>query len=153
MIFCFLFFFGLLMMKLVRIWFVKVDYSMVDCNVIVYRLKWHCRNINFVVENVSLIFYFLKCADMSRRNTSERPPKERTDRLSLGRVQLSTCSARMEKDVVRPHLAGRGRGGGTRLGRVDAVGGSFWRAFGPIIPCLIRCWLHGAGVGVHGSRV
>ena len=70
-------FFGLLMMKLVRNWFVNVEYSMFDCNVVVYGLKWHCRNISVVVEllemtqcpyeNVSMIFCFLKCfADMSQ---------------------------------------------------------------------------------------
>ena len=34
----FFLFFGLLMMKLVRIWFVNVDYSMFDYNVVVYGL-------------------------------------------------------------------------------------------------------------------
>jgi len=43
-------FFELLMMKLVRIWFVNVDYSEFDCNVVVYRLKWHYQNLTVVVE-------------------------------------------------------------------------------------------------------
>jgi len=59
---------------------------------------------------------------MSRRNTSQRPPEEKTDRLRLGRVQSSTSSARGEKEAARPPLVGRGRGGGTRLARVDVVG-------------------------------
>ena len=61
---------------------------------------------------------------MSQRNTSERQPEERTDRLRLGRVQSSTSSARREKEASRPPLAGRGKGGGTRLGRVDVAEGS-----------------------------
>jgi len=28
---------------------------------------------------------------------------------------------------------------------------AFWRASGPIIPCLMRCRLRGGGVRVHGS--
>ena len=46
------------------------------------------------------------------------------DILRLGRVQHSTSSAQKEKQAVLPPLAGRGRGrlGGTGLGRVD-VGG------------------------------
>jgi len=32
-------FFGFLMTKLVRNWFVNVDYSMFDLNVVVYKLK------------------------------------------------------------------------------------------------------------------
>lgn len=35
-----------------------------------------------------------------------------------------TGSARREKQALRPPMAGRGRGGGTRLARVDAAGGS-----------------------------
>jgi len=65
-------------------------------------------------ENVSLIFCFLKyCADMSRRNTSQRPLEVTNDRLRLGRVQHSTSRAQREKQAVLPPLAGRGRG---RLG-------------------------------------
>jgi len=61
---------------------------------------------------------------MSCWNTSQRPPEETIDRLRLGRVQSSTSSARREKEAARPPLDGRGRGGGTRLGRVDVAGGS-----------------------------
>ena len=43
-------FFGLWLIKLVSIWFVNFDYSMFDCNVIVYGLKWHCWNFSVVVE-------------------------------------------------------------------------------------------------------
>jgi hypothetical protein len=65
---------------------------------------------------------------MSRRNTSQRPPEppqDRTDRLRLGRP-APTSSARREKQALRPPMAGRGRGGGTRLARDgdDAAGGS-----------------------------
>ena len=67
--------------------------------------------------NVSLIFCFLKCcANMPRRNTSQRPPEEVTnDRLRCGRVQNSTSSARREKQAVLPPLAGRGRRGARDL--------------------------------------
>ena len=112
------------MMKLGRIWFVNVNYSMFESNVVVYGLKWRCPNISVVVvellemtqcpyENVSLIFCFLKCcAYMSRRNTSQRP-EERSDRLRLGRP-TSTSGARREKQVVLVPLADRGRGGEAR---------------------------------------
>jgi len=43
------------MIKLVRIWFVNVDYNMFDCNVVVYGLKRHCRNISVVVELLEMI--------------------------------------------------------------------------------------------------
>jgi len=63
---------------------------------------------------------------MSRRNTSQRPPEppqDRSDRFNAGRP-APTGSLRREKQALRPHMAGRGRGGGTRLGRFDVVGGS-----------------------------
>ena len=76
-------------------------------------------------ENVSLIFCFLKCcADMSRRNMSHRPPEppqDRSDKFRAGRP-APTGSLRREKQALRPPMAGRGRGGGTRLGRVDDAG-------------------------------
>ena len=62
------------------------------------------------------------CADMSRRNTSQRPPQDRSDRLRAGRP-APTGSLRREKQALRPPMTGRGRGGGTRLARVDAAGG------------------------------
>jgi len=128
------YFFGLWIIKLVRIRFVSVDYNMFDCNVVVYGLKWHCWNFSVVellemaqcpCENVSLNFCFLKCfADMPRRNTSQRlpePPQDRTDRLRLGRP-APTSSARRKKQALQPPMVGRGRGGGTRLAIVDAAG-------------------------------
>jgi len=63
---------------------------------------------------------------MSRRNTSQRPPEppqDRSDRLRAGRP-TPTSSAWREKQALHPPMAGRGRGGGTRLARVDAAGGS-----------------------------
>jgi hypothetical protein len=54
--------------------------------------------------------------DMSNRNL--RPDRMKGDKESF------TSSAQREKEAVRPPLAGRGRGGGTRLHRVDAAGGS-----------------------------
>jgi len=61
------------------------------------------------------VFCFLKfCADMSQRDMSQRP-EDRPDRSS---------SARREKQALRLPLAGRGRGGDMRLGRVDAARGS-----------------------------
>jgi len=75
-------------------------------------------------ENVSFIFCFLKCcADISQRNTSQRPLELTSDGLRLGRVQSSISSVRREMDARRPPLVGRGRGG-TRLARVDASGAS-----------------------------
>ena len=59
---------------------------------------------------------------MPRRNASQRPPEpseppqDRSDRLRAGRMAL-TSSARREKEALRPPMAGRGRGGGTRLAR------------------------------------
>jgi hypothetical protein len=74
--------------------------------------------LNCLYENVSLIFCFLKCCvDMPQRDMPER-----LDKVGLGRQQSSTSSARREKQVLHPPMAGRGRGG-TRLGRVDAAGG------------------------------
>ena len=63
---------------------------------------------------------------MSWRDMSQKPPEVTSDRFRLERVQSSTSSARREEDALLPPLAGRGRGrlGGTRLGRVDVVGGS-----------------------------
>jgi len=51
---------------------------------------------------------------------------DRPDRRRLGRKQNSTSSTWREKQAVDPPLAGQGRGKlrGTRLGRVDAAGGS-----------------------------
>jgi len=49
---------------------------------------------------------------------SHRPERMSGDRES------ATSSARREKEALRPPMAGRGRGGGTRLGRVDCAGGS-----------------------------
>jgi len=63
---------------------------------------------------------------MSRRNTSQRPPEppqDRSDRFRAGRP-APTGSARREKEALRPPTIGRGRGGGTRLARVDVAGGS-----------------------------
>jgi len=63
---------------------------------------------------------------MHRRNTSQRltePPQDRTDILRLG-SSAPTSSARREKQALHPHMAGRGRGGGTRLATVDVAGGS-----------------------------
>jgi len=66
---------------------------------------------------------------MPRRNTSQRPPEpsqppqDMSDRLRARRI-APTGSARREKEASRPPMAGRGRGGGTRLARVDAAGGS-----------------------------
>jgi len=54
---------------------------------------------------------------------SQRDMSQRLDRIRLGR-ELSTSSSRSEKELLRPPMAGRGRGGGTRLSRVDATGGS-----------------------------
>jgi hypothetical protein len=51
-------------------------------------------------------------------------PEESPDRFRLGTQHNSTSNARREKQVVRPPLAGRGRGGGTRLHMVDVAGGS-----------------------------
>jgi len=62
---------------------------------------------------------------MPRRNTSQRPPEppqDRSDRLRAGRI-APTDSARREKEASHPLMAGRGRGGGTRLARVDATWG------------------------------
>jgi len=59
---------------------------------------------------------------MSRRNTSQRPPEppqDRSDKFKAGRP-APTGSFRREKQALRPPMTGRGRGGGTRLGRVDA---------------------------------
>jgi len=75
---------------------------------------------------VPLIFCFLKCcADKSRRNTSQRPsepPQDKSDKFRARRP-APTGSLRREKQALRPPMAGRGRGGRTRLGRVDAAGG------------------------------
>ena len=60
---------------------------------------------------------------MSRRNTSQRPPQDRSDRLRAGRP-APTGSLRREKQALRPPMTDRGRAGGMRLGRVDAAGGS-----------------------------
>ena len=63
---------------------------------------------------------------MSRRSTSQRPPEppqDRSDRFRAGRP-APIGSFRREKQALRPPMAGRGRGGGTRLGRVDVAGGS-----------------------------
>jgi len=63
---------------------------------------------------------------MSRRNTSQRPPEppqDRSDRHRAGRL-APTGSLRREKQALHPPMTGRGRGGGTRLARVDAAGGS-----------------------------
>jgi len=63
---------------------------------------------------------------MSQRNTSQRPskpPQDRNDRLRAGRP-ASTSSAQREKQALHPLMTGRGRGGGTRLARVDVAGGS-----------------------------
>ena len=63
---------------------------------------------------------------MSRRNTSQRPPEppqDRSDRFRAGRL-APTGNFRREKQALLPPMAGRGRGGGTRLGNVDAAGGS-----------------------------
>ena len=63
---------------------------------------------------------------MSRRNTSQRPPEppqDRSDRFRAGRP-ASTGSFQREKQALRPPMAGRGRGGGTRLGSVEAARGS-----------------------------
>jgi len=59
---------------------------------------------------------------MSRMNTSQRPPQDRTDKLRAGRP-APTDSLRREKQALRPPMTGRGIGGGTRLARVEAVGG------------------------------
>jgi len=70
---------------------------------------------------------------MSRRNTSKRPlepPQDRSDRIRAGRI-APTGSARREKEASRPPMAGRGRGGGTRLARVDAAGGQRRRRVHP----------------------
>ena len=59
-------------------------------------------------------------------NTSQRPsepPQDRSDRLRAGR-HAPTSSAQREKQALRPPMAGRGRGGGTGLAKVDAAGGS-----------------------------
>jgi len=99
-------------------------------------------------ENVSLIFCFFKCcADMSRRNTSQRPPEPpqgRSDRLGARRP-APTSSARREKQELHPPMAGRGRGGGMRLARVDDAGGPRHRRVHPrwwirhSISRIIRC--------------
>ena len=52
-----------------------------------------------------------------------QPPQDRSDKFRAGRI-APTSSARREKEASRPPMAGRGRGGGTRLARVDATGGS-----------------------------
>ena len=59
---------------------------------------------------------------------SQRP--KRSGRVRLGRQQSSTSSAQMEKEAVRLPLPGRGRGGGTRLHRIDVARGS-WSQMGP----------------------
>lgn len=62
---------------------------------------------------------------MPQRNTSQRPPEpsqDRSDRLRAGRM-APTGSARREKEALHPPMAGRGRGGGTRLGRLDVAWG------------------------------
>jgi len=51
------------------------------------------------------------------------PPQDRTDRLRAGRP-APTSSVRREKQALHPHMAGRGRSGGTRLATVDVAGGS-----------------------------
>jgi len=56
-------------------------------------------------------------------NTSQRPPQDRTDKLRAGRP-APTDSLRREKQALRPPMTGRGIGGGTRLARVEVVGGS-----------------------------
>ena len=48
---------------------------------------------------------------------------QRPDRIRLGR-ESSTSSARKKTQALSPPMAGRWRGGGTRLGRVDVAGGS-----------------------------
>jgi len=63
---------------------------------------------------------------MSRRNTSQRrpePPQDRSDRFRAGRPS-PTDSLRREKQTLHPPMIARGRGGGMRLARVDATGGS-----------------------------
>ena len=70
--------------------------------------------------------FFKCCADMPRKNSSQRPPEppqDRSDRLRASRP-APTGSVRMEKQALRPPMAGRGRGGGMRLDKVDADGGS-----------------------------
>jgi len=148
-------------MKLVKNMFVNVYYSYFDYKVVVYGLKWHCRNISVVVEflemtqcpceNVSLIFCFFKCcADMSRRNTSQRPPEppqDRSDRLRAGRP-APTSSARREKQALHPPMAGRGRGGGRDLLELMLHGGQrhrrvhrrwwTWHSINKIIRCMSR---------------
>jgi len=49
------------------------------------------------------------------------PPQDRSDKFRAGRP-APTGSLRREKQALRPPMAGRGRGGGTRLGRVDDAG-------------------------------
>jgi len=51
------------------------------------------------------------------------PLQDRSDRFRAGRPS-PTGSFRREKEALHPPMTGRGRGGGTRLGRVDVVGGS-----------------------------
>jgi len=102
----------------------------------------------FPCENVSLNFCFFKCcADMSRRNTSQRPPEppqDRSDRLRAG-MSAPTSSARREKQALYPPMAGRGRDGDTRLVRVDDAGGPRHRRVHPrwwirhSINMIIRC--------------
>ena len=84
---------------------------------------------------------------MSWRNTSQRPlepPQDRSDRLRAGRL-APTSSARREKQALHPPRVGRGRGGRTRLARVDAVGGQCHRRVHPrwltrhSISRIIRC--------------
>lgn len=72
----------------------------------------------------NLMCFVKYCADMSRRNTSQIPSEQdRSDRLRAGRI-APTGSVRREKEASRPPMAGRGRGGGTRIARDDAAGGS-----------------------------
>jgi len=58
---------------------------------------------------------------MPQRDMSQR--HQRPDRLRLGR-ESSTSRAQRKKEAVRPPMAGRGRGGRTRFGRIDAARGS-----------------------------
>jgi len=62
---------------------------------------------------------------MSRRNTSQRlpePPQDRSDRFRVGRP-APTGSLLREKQALRPPMAGRGRGEGTRLGKINVTYG------------------------------
>jgi len=93
------------------------------------------------------------CANIFRRNTSQRPPKPPHDRSDRFRARKPSPigSLRREKQALHPPMAGRGRGGGRRLGRVDAVGDQRHRRVHPrrwtrhstskIIRCMSRCMI------------